>query len=191
MESNDGGIGMTTWIILGAVAVVALFWIVQYNSLVRLRNWIDEAWAQIDVQLKRRYDLIPNLVETVKGYAKHEQETLQKVIEARNRLLSGGGRAQQMEANDQLSGALKSLFALQEAYPDLKAHQGFTKLQEQLEGTENKIAAARQLYNRTVMQYNTKLQSFPSNIIASVHGFTRSEMLRASDAEREAPQVKF
>lgn len=181
---------MTTWIIVGAIAFVALFWILQYNSLVRLRNWIDEAWAQIDVQLKRRYDLIPNLVETVKGYAKHEQETLQKVIEARNRLVAGG-RAEQLQANDQLTGALKSLFALQEAYPDLKAHEGFTKLQEQLEGTENKIAAARQLYNRTVMQYNTKIQSFPSNIVASVHGFTRSEMLEASAAEREAVRVKF
>lgn len=182
---------MTTWIILGAAVIVVLFWIGQYNSLVRLRNWIEEAWAQIDVQLKRRYDLIPNLVETVKGYARHEQETLQKVIEARNRLMAGGGRAEQLEANEQLSGALKSLFALQEAYPDLKAHEGFTKLQEQLEGTENKIAAARQLYNRTVMQYNTKIQSFPSNIVASVHGFTRSEMLEAKAAEREAVQVKF
>lgn len=179
------------WIALAIVAIVVLFWIFQYNSLVRLRNWIEEAWAQIDVQLKRRYDLIPNLVETVKGYAKHEQETLQKVIEARNRLMGGGGRAEQLEANDQLSGALRSLFALQEAYPDLKAHEGFNKLQEQLEGTENKIAAARQLYNRTVMQYNTKIQSFPSNIVASVHGFTRSEMLEAKAAEREAVQVKF
>lgn len=182
---------MTLWIVLGAVVIVALFWISQYNSLVRLRNWIEEAWAQIDVQLKRRYDLIPNLVETVKGYAKHEQETLQKVIEARNRLLSGGGRAEQLEASDQLTGALRSLFALQEAYPELKAHQGFTKLQEQLEGTENKIAAARQLYNRTVMQYNTKIQSFPSNLVASIHGFARSEMLQAAEAEREAPKVKF
>ncbi|REJ33758.1 MAG: hypothetical protein DIU83_05525 [Bacillota bacterium] len=182
---------MAVWVVVGAAVVVALFWIGQYNALVRLRNWIEEAWAQIDVQLKRRYDLIPNLVETVKGYAKHEQETLQKVIEARNRLLAGGGRAEQLQANDELSGALKSLFALQEAYPDLKAHEGFSKLQEQLEGTENKIAAARQLYNRTVMQYNTKIQSFPSNIVAGVHGFTRAEMLEAAAAEREAVRVEF
>lgn len=182
---------MTTWIIIGAVAIVALFWISQYNALIRLRNWIEEAWAQIDVQLKRRYDLIPNLVETVKGYAKHEQDTLEKVIAARNRLFEGGGRAGQLEANDQLSGALKSLFALQESYPDLKAHEGFSKLQEQLEGTENKIASARQLYNRTVMQYNTKIQSFPSNLVASVHNFTRSEMLETAEAERENVRVEF
>lgn len=131
---------MAIWFVVGAAAVVLLFWIRQYNALVRLRNWIEEAWTQIDVQLKRRYDLIPNLVETVKGYAKHEQETLQQVIEARNRLLAGGDRADQLDANDRLSGALKGLFALQEAYPDLKAHEGFSKLQEQLEGTENKIA---------------------------------------------------
>jgi len=180
------------WIALAIVAIVVLFWIFQYNSLVRLRNWIEEAWAQIDVQLKRRYDLIPNLVETVKGYAKHERETLERVIEARNRLFAGSGdRTQQMEANEALSGALRSLFALQEAYPDLKANEGFTKLQEQLEGTENKIAQARQLYNRTVMQYNTKVQSFPSNIVASVHGFRRTEMLEAKDAERENIQIKF
>jgi len=182
---------MTLWIVLGVAAVVVLFWISQYNALVRLRNWIEEAWAQIDVQLKRRYDLIPNLVETVKGYAKHEQQTLEKVIEARNRLLAAGGRAEQLQANDQLSGALKNLFALSEAYPDLKAHEGFTKLQEQLEGTENKIAAARQLYNRTVMQYNTKIQSFPSNIVASVHGFTRADMLETAAAEREPVRVEF
>ncbi|MFO7311917.1 MAG: LemA family protein [Bacillota bacterium] len=182
---------MTLWIVLGVVAIVAIYWVSQYNSFVRLRNWIEEAWAQIDVQLKRRYDLIPNLVETVKGYAKHEQETLQKVIEARNRLMTAHGRAEQMEANDQLTGALKTLFALQEAYPDLKAHQGFTKLQEQLEGTENKIAAARQLYNRTVMQYNTKLESFPSNIVANVHGFKRAEMLKAAEEERRAVRVEF
>ncbi len=182
---------MAIWIILGIVVVFGLYWVSQYNALVRLRNWIEEAWAQIDVQLKRRYDLIPNLVETVKGYAKHEQETLQKVIEARNRLVSGGGRAEQMAANDQLSGALRSLFALGEAYPDLKAQEGFKKLQEQLEGTENKIAAARQLYNRTVMQYNTKLESFPSNIVANVHGFKRSEMLEAAAEERKAVRVEF
>lgn len=183
---------MTIWIVVGVVAVVALLWIGQYNTMIRLRNWLEEAWAQIDVQLKRRYDLIPNLVETVKGYAQHEQETLQKVIEARNRLLdTGGGRAAQLEANDELSGALKNLFALREAYPDLKAHSGFEKLQEQLEGTENKIAAARQLYNRTVMQYNTKIQSFPSNIVASVHSFVRNEMLEAAPEERQSVRVEF
>lgn len=180
------------WILLGIVVLVLVFWIVQYNGMVKLRNWIEEAWAQIDVQLKRRYDLIPNLVETVKGYAKHERETLERVIEARNRLFAGGGdRSQQMEANDALSGALKSLFALQESYPDLKAHEGFAKLQEQLEGTENKIASARQLYNRTVMQYNTKIESFPGNIVAGVHGFKRHSMLEATETERENVKVRF
>lgn len=183
---------MTTWIIVGVVAIVALYWIAQYNGFVKLRNWIEEAWAQIDVQLKRRYDLIPNLVETVKGYAQHEKETFERVIAARNQLFSGNAsRSEQMEANEALSGALKNLFALREAYPDLKAHEGFNKLQEQLEGTENKIAAARQLYNRTVMQYNTKLQSFPSNLIGSVHGFTRSEMLEATEEERQNVRVQF
>src|SRR5690625_1850414 len=181
---------MGLWILIGVVVLVGLFWVGQYNGMIRLRNWIEEAWAQIDVQLKRRYDLIPNLVETVKGYAAHEQETLQKVIEARNRIVSGG-RAEQLEANDELSGALKNLFALREAYPDLKAHQGFNKLQEQLEGTENKIASARQLYNRTVMQYNTKIQSFPGNIVAGVHSFNRHDMLEAAPAEREAVRVEF
>lgn len=181
---------MGLWILIGVVVLVGLFWVGQYNGMIRLRNWIEEAWAQIDVQLKRRYDLIPNLVETVKGYAAHEQETLQKVIEARNRIVSGG-RAEQLEANDELSGALKNLFALREAYPDLKAHQGFNKLQEQLEGTENKIASARQLYNRTVMQYNTKIQSFPGNIVAGVHSFNRHDMLEAAPEERQNVRVEF
>lgn len=180
------------WIVVGIIALLAIIWIAQYNSLVKLSNWVEESWAQIGVQLKRRYDLIPNLVETVKGYAKHEQETLQQVIEARNQLFSGNAsRAEQMEANDALSGMLKSVFALGEAYPELKAHQGFNKLQEQLEGTENKIAAARQLYNRTVMQYNTKTQTFPSNIIASSHGFTRKEMLETAEAEQQNIEIKF
>lgn len=180
------------WILLGIAALLLIIWISQYNSLVKLSNWVEESWAQIGVQLKRRYDLIPNLVETVKGYAKHEQETLQNVIEARNKLFSGAAsRAEQMEANDALSGVLKNLFALSESYPELKAHEGFSKLQEQLEGTENKIASARQLYNRTVMQYNTKTQTFPSAIIASAHGFTRKEMLQTTEAEQQNIQVKF
>src|SRR5690625_4701452 len=180
------------WILIGIAALLVIIWISQYNSLVKLSNWVEESWAQIGVQLKRRYDLIPNLVETVKGYAQHEQETLQRVIEARNQLFSGNAsRAEQMEANDALSGMLKNVFALSESYPELKAHEGFSKLQEQLEGTENKIASARQLYNRTVMQYNTKTQAFPSNIIASTHGFTRKEMLQTTEAEQQNVQVKF
>ncbi|OIJ18973.1 hypothetical protein BKP45_14705 [Anaerobacillus alkalidiazotrophicus] len=181
------------FIFLAIVAVVLLFWVASYNSLVKYRNWVEESWAQIDVQLKRRFDLIPNLVETVKGYAKHEQETLAKVVELRNQISGSGvkSRKDQMEANDQLTGALKHLFALREAYPDLKANQNFMMLQEELTGTENKIAYARQLYNNTVMKYNTKIQSIPTNIVASIHNFDRREMLETRAEERENVQVKF
>lgn len=181
----------TSWIVLIVVALLVLIWILMYNSLVRMRNWVEESWAQIDVQLKRRHDLIPNLVETVKGYAKHEQETLNRVIEARSKMLSGQSRAEQMEASDAISSSLKTIFALGESYPELKANENFSKLQEQLEGTENKIAAARQIYNTTVRQYNTKLQTIPSSIVASVHGFKREDMLKATEAERENVKVSF
>lgn len=184
---------MELLIIVGVIGVILLFWILTYNSLIKYRNWVEESWAQIDVQLKRRFDLIPNLVETVKGYAKHEQETLAKVVELRNKLFSAPNqnRQEQMEVNDQLSGALKSLFALREAYPDLKANQNFMMLQEELTSTENKIAYARQLYNNTVMKYNTKIQTIPTNIVASIHNFTRRDMLEARQEERENVQVKF
>ncbi|QOY34818.2 LemA family protein [Anaerobacillus isosaccharinicus] len=180
-------------ILIGVIAVLLIFWVTSYNSLVKYRNWVEESWAQIDVQLKRRFDLIPNLVETVKGYAKHEQETLAKVVELRNQISGSGARSRkdQMEANDQLSGALKNLFALREAYPDLKANQNFMMLQEELTGTENKIAYARQLYNNTVMKYNTKIQSVPTNIVASFHKFDRRDMLETRAEERENVQVKF
>jgi LemA protein len=180
-------------ILLGIAVVLVIFWITSYNSLIKFRNWVEESWAQIDVQLKRRYDLIPNLVETVKGHAKHEQETLAKVVELRNQISGDGAKSRkdQMEANDQLTGALKHLFALREAYPDLKANQNFMMLQEELTSTENKIAYARQLYNNTVMKYNTKIQSIPTNIVASLHKFDRREMLEARVEERENVQVKF
>ncbi|MCD8509512.1 MAG: LemA family protein [Bacillus sp. (in: Bacteria)] len=184
---------MTTGIIvLGALVLFLIFWITTYNSLVKFRNWVEESWAQIDVQLKRRFDLIPNLVETVKGYAKHEQETLSKVVELRNQMGKPNlNRAEQMEVNDQLSGALKNLFALREAYPDLKANENFKMLQEELTQTENKIAYSRQLYNNTVMKYNTKIQTVPTNIIAGFHKFDRRDMLEASHEERQNVQVKF
>lgn len=183
---------MTGFIVLGALVLLLIFWISTYNSLVKFRNWVDESWAQIDVQLKRRFDLIPNLVETVKGYAKHEQETLSKVVELRNQMGQPNlNRAEQMEVNDQLSGALKNLFALREAYPDLKANQNFKMLQEELTQTENKIAYSRQLYNNTVMKYNTKIQTVPTNIIAGFHKFDRRDMLEASNEERQNVQVKF
>ncbi|KGI84473.1 MULTISPECIES: LemA family protein [Exiguobacterium] len=180
------------WIIaIGIIVVLAFIYFSMYNGLVKYRNWVDEAWAQIDVQLKRRYDLIPNLVETVKGYAKHEQETLAKVVELRNQLGSKTSRQEQMEVNDQLSGALKNLFALREAYPDLKANENFKMLQEELTQTENKVAYSRQLYNNTVMKYNTKVESVPTNIIASVHNFEKRDMLEAREEERENVRVSF
>src|SRR5256885_5410405 len=159
-------------IILVVVALVVILLIGAFNGLVKLRNRVDNAWAQIDVQLKRRYDLIPNLVETVKGYAAHERQTLEAVIQARNMAMSATGPAQQAQAENMISGALKSLFALSEAYPDLKANQNFLNLQEELTGTEGRIAYARQLYNDTVQRYNTKIQTFPSVLIAGSFHFT-------------------
>lgn len=180
------------FITIGIFAVIILLWIVTYNSLVKFRNWVEEAWAQIDVQLKRRYDLIPNLVETVKGYAKHEQETLENVVQARNQIVAPGqSRNEQMESNDILSGALKNLFALREAYPDLKANNNFMMLQEELAATENKVAYARQLYNNTVMKYNTKIQTIPTNIVASLHNFSKRDMLENRQEERENVKVQF
>lgn len=180
-------------IIAGAILVIIiLFWVSSYNTLIKYRNWVEESWAQIDVQLKRRFDLIPNLVETVKGYAKHEQETLAKVVELRNQIVApNASRQEQMDANNQLTGALRNLFALREDYPDLKANQNFMMLQEELTSTENKIAYARQLYNNTVMKYNTKIQSIPTNIVASVHQFSRRDMLETPAEERENVKVTF
>ena len=178
-------------IILAIVAVLVIFVIMLYNSLVSLRNRIENAWAQIDVQLKRRYDLIPNLVETVKGYATHEQETLEKVIQARNMAVSATGVEGQAEAENMLTGALKSLFAVSEAYPDLKANQSFLQLQEELTGTEGRIAYARQLYNDSVFKYNTKIQSFPAVIIAGMFGFSEREYFETDDESRGPVQVQF
>ncbi|UTR07793.1 LemA family protein [Alkalihalobacillus sp. LMS6] len=183
---------MTIIILIGIVAIIALVWIVSYNSLVKHRNWVEESWAQIDVQLKRRYDLIPNLVETVKGYAKHEQETLTQVIEKRNKIAEpNASRNERIEEDAELNGLLRQLFALSESYPELKANEIFLHLQEELSGTENKIAYARQAYNSMVMRYNTKIESFPQNIIASIHSFTRNDMLDIPDEEKEPVQVRF
>jgi LemA protein len=179
------------WILLGIVVLVAIYLIVTYNSLVSLRNRIENAWAQIDVQLKRRYDLIPNLVETVKGYAAHERETLQAVIEARNMGMQAQTPREQAQAENMITGALKSLFALSEAYPDLKANQNFLELQEELTGTEGRIAYARQFYNDTVYRYNTKIQSFPSNLIAGMFRFTEREYFEADDESRGPVRVSF
>jgi LemA protein len=163
-----------------------------YNRLVVLRNRVDNAWSQIDVQLRRRYDLIPNLVETVKGYATHESATFEKVTQARNMAVNAGTVAEQGQAENMLTGALKSLFAVAEAYPDLKANQNFMMLQEELSGTESKIAYARQFYNDSVMSYNTATQSFPANLLAGVFGFTQREYFEIELAEaKEAPKVSF
>jgi LemA protein len=166
-----------------------------YNSLVGKRVETQNAWSQIDVQLKRRYDLIPNLVETVKGYASHEKETLEKVIQARNMAMSAQSIGERAQAENMLTGALKSLFAVSEAYPDLKANQGFLKLQEELTATENRIGFSRQHYNDSVSVYNTTLQSFPANLVGGTFGFVPAEFFRLDPAEaaaaQKAPQVKF
>ena len=178
-------------ILIAILVVIGIYLVVLYNGLVSLRNRIENAWAQIDVQLKRRYDLIPNLVETVKGYAAHERETLEAVIQARNMAMSAEGPQQQAQSENILSGALKSLFALSEAYPDLKANANFLNLQEELTGTEGRIAYARQFYNDTVYRYNTKIQSFPAVVIAGRFGFKEREYFEADDEARGPVQVQF
>ncbi|KAA0236307.1 MAG: Protein LemA [Acidimicrobiales bacterium] len=179
------------WIILGIVVLLVIWLVVLYNGLVKLRNRIENAWAQIDVQLKRRYDLIPNLVETVKGYASHEKETLENVIQARNMGMQAQGPQEQAQAENMITGALKSLFALQEAYPDLKANQSFLELQEELTATEGRIAYARQFYNDTVYKYNTKIQTFPAVMVAGIFRFTGREYFEADDESRGPVQVQF
>jgi LemA protein len=179
------------WILLAVVVVAVLALVVTYNGLVRLRHRIEGAWAQIDVQLRRRYDLIPNLVETVKAYATHERETLDAVVRARSAGINAEGVADQAKAETMLTSALKSLFALSEAYPDLKANQGFLQLQEELSGTEGRIAYARQFYNDAVQAYNTKIQSFPHLIIANAMGFSPREYFEADDTSRGTVHVEF
>jgi LemA protein len=187
------GIVITTLIVLLVVFLLIVFWaIAAFNSLVRMRAEVENAWAQIDVQLKRRYDLIPNLVETVKGYAAHERETLEKVIQARNAAINAQGVAAKAEAENALTGTLRSIFALAEAYPNLKANENFLALQEELASTENKISFARQYFNDSVMTYNASIQQFPTNIIAGMCGFMRREFFELTDAaERQAPKVSF
>ncbi|MHB0997747.1 MAG: LemA family protein [Armatimonadota bacterium] len=173
------------------VIVIVLYVIVLYNRLVVLKNRIDNAWSQIDVQLRRRYDLIPNLVETVKGYATHEREVFEKVTQARASMASAQTVTEQGEAQNQITQALKSLFAVAEAYPDLKANQNFMMLQEELSGTESKIAYARQFYNDTVMAFNTMIQSFPANLLAGAFGFTQRDYFPMEDTARAPVKVQF
>lgn len=179
------------WILLGIVAIVAVFFVVIYNRLVAARNRSENAWGQIDVQLQRRHDLIPNLVETVRGYAEHEQDTFERVIAARNRAVEAEGPKEQAEAENFLTGALRQLFALAEAYPELKASTNFSQLQGSLEDTENKISISRQIYNDTVLTYNNLVQTIPSNIVANLANFGSKEYFEAPAAADEAPQVEF
>lgn len=178
--------------LLAILTVVAIIVVVMYNGLVKLRILCENAWADIDVQLKRRYDLIPNLIETVKGYAAHEKDTLEAVIDARNRAMSATGREARAEAENMLTGALKSLFALSEAYPQLRAVESFTQLQSTLTEIEGAIQSSRRYYNAVVRDYNTKLQVFPSNLIANAFRFQPEEFFEIEDDEqREAPKVSF
>jgi LemA protein len=183
---------MKWWMILIIVLVLIVLWAISvYNSLVALRNRVKDQWAQIDVQLKRRFDLIPNLVETVKGYTKHESETLEAVIKARNTYVSATVPEEQMKADGELTKAISKLFALTESYPDLKANTNFQALQQELTETESKIAAARQFYNDTVMVYNNKVSMVPSNIIAGLFKFNKEAFFEANETERQNVQVKF
>ena len=182
------------WVLLGILAFLLFFFIIIYNGQVRLRNRVKNAWAQIDVQLKRRYDLIPNLIETVRGYMKHERETLESVTKARNlaQQLSGGSVGARSKAETELSSALARLLVVVEAYPDLKANQNFLALQEELTSTENKISFSRQFYNDSVLRLNNQTQMFPSNIVASMTSFKAEEFFEVTVAEeREAPKVSF
>jgi LemA protein len=179
-------------IVIGVLVVLFIGWLILgYNGLVSRRNRVDGAWSQIDVQLKRRYDLIPNLVETVKGYAAHERGTLEAVTEARANAINAQGPAQQAEAENQLTGALKSLFAVSEAYPDLKANQNFLNLQEELTSSEDRIAYARQFYNDSVVSYNTKIQQFPTLFIANMFKFEERELFDAAPEDTEPVRVQF
>ena len=179
-------------VVLIIVAAVGLWIVGAYNALVRSRNRVKESWSDIDVQLKRRYDLIPNLIETVKSYASHEQKTLDMVIQARSRAMGAQTVAEHAQAENMLSGALKSLFALSEAYPQLRAVESFAKLQDELSDTENKIQAARRFYNTNVMSLNTQIESFPTNLIAGQFGFKKEEFFQLeNDKEREPVKVSF
>jgi LemA protein len=177
-------------IVIVVVVVVGVF-VLAYNGLVRDRNRIDGAWSQIGVQLERRHDLIPNLVETVKGYAAHERETLEAVVAARQKGIEAQGPEAQAEAENQITGALRQLFALSERYPDLKANQNFLSLQEELTSTEDRIAYARQFYNDRVQAFNTKIQKIPSNIIAGMFNFSAREYFRGDDEHNEPVHVQF
>ena len=178
-------------VILGILALLVIYVISVYNKLVNSRNKVENQWSQIDVQLKRRADLIPNLVETVKGYAKHEEGTLTKVIEMRNKAVNASSVNEKVEANNELTGALSRLMVIAEAYPDLKANQNFVSLQNDLKDTEDKISYARQFYNDSAMNFNNLVEMFPSNIIANIFGFKKFEFFKVEEEAKEVPKVEF
>lgn len=178
-------------ILIVLIVILGLLFVVIYNDLIKQRNRVENAWAQIDVQLKRRQDLIPNLLETVKGYAKHEKSLFENITKARAAVMAAQGVNETAEASNYLSSTLKSLFAVAENYPDLKANQNFMQLQKDLSDTENKISYARQFYNDTVMKYNISIQTIPKNIVAALTGFQKKELFETSQAEREVPKVEF
>ncbi len=180
-----------TWILLGIIIVIVLAIVLIYNNLVSLRNRVENAWSQINVQLKRRYDLIPNLVETVRGYMKHEREVLTEITKARAAMGGAKTMRDQARASNMLTSALKTLFAVAENYPQLKANENFKLLQEQLEGTENKIAYSRQFYNDSVQEFNIAIQTFPGNVFASMFRFLKKEFFEAPAGERANVKVKF
>ena len=179
------------WIIIAIIVVLVIFVITSYNGLVKSRMQTKEAWSQIDVQLKRRNDLLPNLIETVKGYAKYEGSTLEKVAELRNQVAAATSPAAAMRASDELTRQVSGIFAVAESYPDLKASANFSQLQEELTNTENKIAYSRQLYNSVTSNYNAKLETFPSNVIAKMFGFKAAEFLETPEEEKAVPKVDF
>jgi LemA protein len=184
---------MAVWIGIGiVVALLIIFLIVMYNALVQLRNQVDNSWSQIDIQLKRRHDLIPNLIETAKGYMQHERETFEAVTKARSKAMSANNMSETNQAEGELSGALGNFMLVVENYPDLKANQNFLALQEELTSTENKIAFARQSYNDQVLFFNNKIQMFPSNIVAGMFNFGKRDFFEVkTEQEREAPKVDF
>ncbi|NLW49969.1 MAG: LemA family protein [Candidatus Brocadiaceae bacterium] len=185
--------GVIALIVVGGLLVLVVLWAIgTYNGLIRLRNQVENAWAQIDVQLKRRHDLIPNLIETAKGYMTHERGTLEAVVKARNLAAQAAGPGEASQAEQGLNGALSQFFVVVERYPDLKANQNFLALQEELASTENKIGFARQFYNDQTMQYNIRIQSFPANILAGMFNFARKDLFELeSEAERAVPKVQF
>ena len=183
--------GVLGWIAIGAVALLVIFLIATYNKLVRLRNRVEAAWSQIDVQLRRRHDLIPNLVETVKGYAAHERETLEAVTRARQQAVAAQGVEDQAQAENMLTQTLRQLFAVAEAYPDLKANENFLALQEELTGTESRIAFSRQFYNEQVLAYDNALETFPSNTVAGIFNFEPKQYFEVEESVREPVRVDF